>query len=89
MVRPANPSDISSDAADFLNRTFEINHDARPTAAELLEHPFIAGSSSSQGTISLEQASATLEAAAASRQSNVSGLPFGLAVRNHNTVPSV
>lgn len=74
MVRPANPSDISSEAADFLNRTFEIDHDARPTAAELLQHPFIAGSGQRQ--ISMQQASATLEAAAASRQSNMAGMSF-------------
>lgn len=78
MVRPANPSDISSEAADFLDSTFEINHDARPTAAQLLDHPFIAGGSSFQGGISLEQASATLEAAAASRQANAAGFPLGL-----------
>ncbi|OCF37577.1 STE/STE11 protein kinase [Kwoniella heveanensis BCC8398] len=42
MPVPATPSDISPEAADFLRQTFEIDHNARPTAAQLLEHPFIA-----------------------------------------------
>ncbi|PPQ72592.1 hypothetical protein CVT26_003695 [Gymnopilus dilepis] len=41
-ARPAIPSDISAEAQDFLARTFEINHEARPTAAELLQHAWIA-----------------------------------------------
>jgi mitogen-activated protein kinase kinase kinase len=40
-ARPTIPSDTSSDAQDFLRRTFEINHEARPSAAELLQHPWI------------------------------------------------
>lgn len=40
-ARPATPSDISPEAADFLNKSFEIDHNARPTAAQLLDHPFI------------------------------------------------
>ncbi|WVR04428.1 hypothetical protein IAU60_001431 [Kwoniella sp. DSM 27419] len=39
---PVMPADISPEAADFLQQTFEIDHDARPTAAQLLDHPFIA-----------------------------------------------
>lgn len=41
-AKPTIPSDISSEAQDFLARTFEIDHHARPSAAELLQHPFIA-----------------------------------------------
>ncbi|KAJ2931367.1 hypothetical protein H1R20_g5738, partial [Candolleomyces eurysporus] len=41
-AKPAIPSDISAEAQDFLQRTFEINHEARPGAAELLQHPWIA-----------------------------------------------
>ncbi|KAK0228572.1 ste11-like protein [Armillaria fumosa] len=40
-ARPAIPSDISSEAQDFLTKTFEIDHEARPAAAELLKHPWI------------------------------------------------
>jgi mitogen-activated protein kinase kinase kinase len=41
-AKPAIPSDISAEAQEFLQRTFDLNHDARPSAAELLEHPWIA-----------------------------------------------
>ncbi|THG99778.1 hypothetical protein EW026_g2644 [Hermanssonia centrifuga] len=40
--KPTIPADISSDAENFLQRTFELNHEARPSAAELLKHPWIA-----------------------------------------------
>ncbi|KAF5365591.1 hypothetical protein D9758_003321 [Tetrapyrgos nigripes] len=40
-AKPTIPSDISSEAQDFLTRTFEIDHGARPSAPELLQHPFI------------------------------------------------
>ncbi|CAK5277694.1 unnamed protein product [Mycena citricolor] len=40
-AKPTVPSDISSDAQDFLMRTFELNHEARPSAMELLQHPWI------------------------------------------------
>ncbi|KAF4615438.1 hypothetical protein D9613_003091 [Agrocybe pediades] len=42
MARPTIPSDISAEAQDFLKKTFEINHEARPSAIELLQHPWIA-----------------------------------------------
>ncbi|KAF8522265.1 Pkinase-domain-containing protein [Hysterangium stoloniferum] len=40
-ARPAFPSDISADAEDFLNKTFELDHNLRPSAAQLLLHPWI------------------------------------------------
>ncbi|SGY23847.1 BQ5605_C019g08988 [Microbotryum silenes-dioicae] len=40
-VRPTIPDDISNDADDFLEQTFEIDHEARPSALELLSHGFI------------------------------------------------
>jgi len=40
-AKPATPSDISVDAEDFLTQTFEIDYQARPTAAQLLSHPWI------------------------------------------------
>ncbi|PRQ71552.1 Protein kinase-like domain-containing protein [Rhodotorula toruloides] len=40
-VRPTVPDDISSEADDFLEQTFEIEHTDRPSAKELLQHGFI------------------------------------------------
>ncbi|KIK57786.1 hypothetical protein GYMLUDRAFT_246768 [Collybiopsis luxurians FD-317 M1] len=40
-AKPTIPSDITSEAHDFLTSTFEVNYEARPTASELLQHPFI------------------------------------------------
>lgn len=39
--RPTVPDDISTEAHDFLDQTFEIDHEDRPAATELLLHPFI------------------------------------------------
>ncbi|PWN53108.1 Pkinase-domain-containing protein [Violaceomyces palustris] len=40
--KPSLPEEISSEAVDFLNKTFELDHNLRPSADELLEHhPFI------------------------------------------------
>jgi len=41
-ARPTNPNDISSEAGDFLDISFMIDHERRPTANELLAHPFLA-----------------------------------------------
>lgn len=40
-AKPAMPSDISSEAVDFLEKTFELDQNARPSAAELSQHPFV------------------------------------------------
>ncbi|KAF8495632.1 hypothetical protein JB92DRAFT_2818098 [Gautieria morchelliformis] len=40
-AKPACPSDISADAEDFLNQTFELDHNLRPSASTLLLHPWI------------------------------------------------
>ncbi|KAF7363473.1 STE11-like protein [Mycena sanguinolenta] len=40
-AKPTIPSDISNDAQDFLQRTFELDQEARPSAAELLQHSWI------------------------------------------------
>lgn len=42
MAKPAIPTDITTDAEDFLNRSFEIDYDARPSAQELLRHSWTA-----------------------------------------------
>jgi mitogen-activated protein kinase kinase kinase len=41
-AKPTIPSDISADAQDFLLKTFDLDHEARPGAGELLQHPWIA-----------------------------------------------
>ena len=46
-AKPALPSGISADAEDFLNRTFELDHNLRPSASELL-HPWIIPSENRQ-----------------------------------------
>lgn len=40
-ARPSIPDEISAEAVDFLNLTFELDHEARPNADELLAHKFI------------------------------------------------
>jgi mitogen-activated protein kinase kinase kinase len=39
--KPDFPPDITTDAEDFLNKTLELDHIKRPSAAECLSHPFI------------------------------------------------
>ncbi|KAG8217919.1 Pkinase-domain-containing protein [Butyriboletus roseoflavus] len=41
-AKPAIPSDISGEAADFLTKTFDIDHAVRPSAGELLQHGWLA-----------------------------------------------
>ncbi|CAE6510510.1 unnamed protein product [Rhizoctonia solani] len=41
LARPTIPPDISPEAEDFLNKTFELDYTIRPTAAELLNHPWV------------------------------------------------
>ncbi|KAI9025229.1 hypothetical protein CLU79DRAFT_744638 [Phycomyces nitens] len=40
-MAPNIPTHISDDAKDFLECTFRLNHEERPTAEELLKHPFL------------------------------------------------
>lgn len=40
-AKPAIPSDITPEAEDFLQKTFDLDHNSRPSAAELLKHPWI------------------------------------------------
>ena len=51
-AKPTIPSDISSEADDFMQKTFNLDHQARPGASELLEHPWI----TSDPTIAFEAA---------------------------------
>jgi mitogen-activated protein kinase kinase kinase len=41
-ARPDLPEHASEDAKEFLNRTFEIEHEKRPSAEELMEYAFCA-----------------------------------------------
>ncbi|KZV22732.1 mitogen-activated protein kinase kinase kinase 1-like [Dorcoceras hygrometricum] len=43
---PSIPSNLSKDAQDFILKCLQVNPDNRPTAAQLLEHPFIKKQSS-------------------------------------------
>jgi len=40
---PVFPSDISEQCRDFLTKAFQFKPEDRPTAAELLDHPFVRG----------------------------------------------
>ncbi|KZT58963.1 Pkinase-domain-containing protein [Calocera cornea HHB12733] len=42
-VKPTFPSDISANALDFLNKTLDPDPSNRPSAEELLQHPFVLG----------------------------------------------
>lgn len=41
LAKPSMPDEISPEAVDFLTKTFELDHNMRPSAEELLQHPFI------------------------------------------------
>ncbi|XP_073140447.1 mitogen-activated protein kinase kinase kinase 1-like [Henckelia pumila] len=43
---PPIPSNLSKDAQDFILKCLQVNPDSRPTAAQLLEHPFVKRQSS-------------------------------------------
>lgn len=38
---PPVPDSISKDARDFIHKCLQVNPSKRPTAAQLLEHPFV------------------------------------------------
>ncbi|EJU05610.1 kinase [Dacryopinax primogenitus] len=42
--KPTFPTDISTNAVDFLNKTLDPDPDNRPSAKELLQHPFTSAS---------------------------------------------
>ncbi|KAI0665185.1 hypothetical protein C8Q70DRAFT_942656 [Cubamyces menziesii] len=48
-AKPSIPPDISPEAVDFLEKTFELDHELRPSAADLLKHPWIANQPSPFG----------------------------------------
>lgn len=40
-VPPSVPDTLSKDARDFILKCIQVNPNNRPTAAELLDHPFV------------------------------------------------
>ncbi|PKA59523.1 Mitogen-activated protein kinase kinase kinase 1 [Apostasia shenzhenica] len=40
-AQPPIPSHLSSDARDFIRQCVQVDADSRPSAAQLLEHPFV------------------------------------------------
>lgn len=40
-VPPAVPESLSKDAQDFIRQCLQVNPKDRPTAADLLNHPFV------------------------------------------------
>lgn len=40
-AKPSLPDEMSPEAVDFLNKTFELDHNKRPSGEELLQHPFV------------------------------------------------
>ncbi len=48
-AKPTIPPDISAEAVDFLEKTFELDHELRPSAAELFKHPWVANQPSPFG----------------------------------------
>ncbi|KAJ1310419.1 hypothetical protein OPQ81_007153 [Rhizoctonia solani] len=50
LARPTIPPDISPEAEDFLNKTFELDYTIRPSAAELLNHPWVRASDAPETT---------------------------------------
>lgn len=43
-AKPDTPPDISTEAEDFLSKSFEVDTDARPSAVELLQHVWLSAS---------------------------------------------
>ena len=65
-AKPSIPTDITPEAEDFLQRTFELDHEARPTAAECLQLPWLL---TTKSTSALAKAAA--KAAAAGGEVNI------------------
>jgi mitogen-activated protein kinase kinase kinase len=61
-AKPAFPSDISADAEDFLNQTFELDHTLRPSASALLLHLWIMKDPANPATAIRTKPKATVEA---------------------------
>lgn len=40
-AKPEIPSDISTDADNFIQLTFDLDYEQRPSATECLQHPWL------------------------------------------------
>jgi mitogen-activated protein kinase kinase kinase len=40
-AKPEIPSDVTSDADDFMQKTFDLDYQARPSASALLTHAWV------------------------------------------------
>jgi mitogen-activated protein kinase kinase kinase len=40
-AKPTIPSDISTEADNFLQLTFDLDYEKRPSATECLQHPWL------------------------------------------------
>lgn len=47
---PPIPNSLSRDARDFVLKCLKVNPDDRPTAAQLLDHPFVKKSPSTSSS---------------------------------------
>ncbi|TRM56212.1 ste11-like protein [Schizophyllum amplum] len=59
-AKPSIPTDISAEAEEFLQRAFELDHEARPSAAECLQHLWLL---TTKSTSALAKAAAKAAAA--------------------------
>ncbi|KAJ8099772.1 kinase-like domain-containing protein [Lipomyces tetrasporus] len=65
---PEVPKESTSEANEFLARTFEFDHEKRPTAQELLVHPFLSPIVSGRAAAAASQGGAMAEGLAAVAQ---------------------
>lgn len=63
-AKPSIPADISSDAQNFLAKTFELDYEARPSAQELLLHPWLAAKKSKGHNTKMATTPVSVEVAA-------------------------
>ncbi|ODO07690.1 hypothetical protein I350_03261 [Cryptococcus amylolentus CBS 6273] len=84
MSKPATPADVSSEVADFLDKTFDFDHTKRPTAPQLLECSFMktpvdsgaagAAETGSEGGIERAQAQMMVVGTQMQQQAKVRGM---------------
>ncbi|KAK9370939.1 kinase-like domain-containing protein [Lipomyces kononenkoae] len=68
LCAPEIPKESTNDANEFLSRTFEFDYEKRPTAQELLIHPFLSPIVSGRSAASASQGGALAEGLAAASQ---------------------
>ncbi|KAK9360128.1 kinase-like domain-containing protein [Lipomyces starkeyi] len=68
LCSPEIPKESTTEANEFLTRTFELDHEKRPTAQELLLHPFLSPIVSGRAAKSASQGGAMADGLAAAAQ---------------------